>query len=150
MLFRWRSMDQRRCTHQYTHQYTNTHKYTRGEITIKFNNGTLWANVLGIFSRTPAAQLTVRYGETSSLREDVWLLIKKHTAVVVFYFATVSFFLHFPPLCTGHSISIIQCAEWLCYMSAMIITTCLLTISCNNIVLTVIPALYASSVDHVI
>ena len=35
------------------------------------------------------------------------------------------------------------------YTSAMIITTCLLIISCNNIMLTIIPAPYAGSVDHV-
>ena len=65
MLFRWRSMDQCRCTHTPIHQQTN--KPTWEERTILLKNGTLWANVLGIFSRAPAAQLTIRYGETSSL-----------------------------------------------------------------------------------
>ena len=70
---------------------------------------------------------------------------------VVFFFVTVSFLLHFPPLYTGHSIKI---SAQNCYVirsstSAMIIITCLLTISCNNTVLTIIPALYAGSVDHV-
>ena len=49
----------------------NTHQYTSEETTILLNDGTLWANVLGILSR---AQLSIRYGETSSLRSDVWLI----------------------------------------------------------------------------
>ena len=48
MLFRWRWRDQ----HQCTHQYTPTH--TREKIPTSLDIGTLWANVLGNFSRAPA------------------------------------------------------------------------------------------------
>ena len=55
----WCVRDRRQCT-------------DTGEVRIiLLNKGTLWANVLGIFSRGTCAHPTVRYGETSSLRSDV-------------------------------------------------------------------------------
>ena len=49
--------------------------------------------------------------------------------VVVLSFVTVSFFLHFPPLHTGHSNDTsAQNGYVMIPMSAMIITACLLTI----------------------
>ena len=59
MLFRWRSMDQRRCTRKYTNTHKHPHPHTGDEITTLLNKPTVSANVLGIFSRTPAAKLTV-------------------------------------------------------------------------------------------
>ena len=86
------------------------------------------------------------------VRIDRSVTYNNHTAVVVvLYFVPVSFFLHLFPLYTGHRISSsAQNDSVIIRLPGTKMTTCLLTVSCNNIMLTIIPALYKGSVDHVI